>query len=89
MLVHNRCGYKPLRQNDYKAVINPGETEAPHAHIFKKASNIGGCFATALLIKSCGKQRSNDVSEKESGINNGDDRCFLWKKMKTDFKISR
>ena len=24
VLVHSRCGYKPLRQNDYKAVINPG-----------------------------------------------------------------
>ena len=31
-------------QNDYKAVINPGEMEAPHAHIFKKASNIGKLF---------------------------------------------
>lgn len=57
MLVHNRCGYKPLRQNDYKAVINPGEMEAPHAHIFKKASNIGRVFRDGTLDKSLAANR--------------------------------
>ena len=57
VLVHNRCGYKPLRQNDYKAVINPGEMEAPHAHIFKKASNIGRVFRDGTLDKSLAANR--------------------------------
>ena len=57
VLVHNRCGYKPLRQNDYKAVINPGKMEAPHAHIFKKASNIGRVFRDGTLDKSLAANR--------------------------------
>jgi len=56
VLVRNRCGYKPLRQNDYKA-INPGEMEAPHAHIFKKASNIGRVFRDGTLNKSLAANR--------------------------------
>ena len=52
-----QCGHKPLRQNDYKAVINPGEMEAPHAHIFKKASNIGRVFRDGTLNKSLAANR--------------------------------
>ena len=45
VLVHNKClGYKPIRENDYRAVINPGEIEAKHAHIFHKHNNLGRIF---------------------------------------------
>ena len=53
VLVHNDC-YKPLKDSgsDYRAVINPGEMEAPHAHIFKKNNNIGRVFSNGRMDKS-------------------------------------
>ena len=52
VLVHNSCDYKPLRDGDMRAVINPGELEAPHAHIFQKANNIGRVFSDGTMDAS-------------------------------------
>ena len=60
VLVHNKgCGgeYKPLKDGDYRAAINPGETEAPHAHIFKKSNNIGRIFLDERMDKSLKNNR--------------------------------
>ena len=51
ILVHNDC-YKPIRDGDMRATINPGELEAPHAHIFQKNNNIGRIFSNGKLDES-------------------------------------
>ena len=51
LLVHNSC-YQPIREGDFRAVINPGELEAPHAHIFQKANNIGRIFKNGKVDDS-------------------------------------
>ena len=60
VLVHNKgCGgeYKPLKDGDYRATINPGEIESPHAHIFKKSNNIGRIFLDESLDNSLKNNR--------------------------------
>ena len=52
ILVHNSCDYKPLRDGDMRAVINPGELESPHAHIFQKSNNIGRVFSNGTMDAS-------------------------------------
>ena len=44
ILVHNKNCYELIRDNDMRAVINSREKEKPHAHIFKKKTNIGRIF---------------------------------------------
>lgn len=60
--VHNRgCGkYEPFQPNGkdgYRATINANETEAPHAHIFKKKNNIGRVFRDGSVDVSLQKNR--------------------------------
>ena len=56
ILVHNSC-YEPIREGDFRAVINPGEMEAPHAHIFKKSKNIGRIFKNGKIDDSLKNNR--------------------------------
>ena len=58
VLVHNMCDYMPLRDGTMRAVINPGELEAPHAHIFEKANNIGRIFADGTMDASLAGNRN-------------------------------
>ena len=58
VLVHNRCDYKPLREGDMRAVINPGELEAPHAHIFQKSQYIGRIFSNGSMDTSLAGNRN-------------------------------
>ena len=57
VLVHNAgCGksnaFRPDGKEGYRAVVNSAETEAPHAHIFKKQNNIGRIFSDGSMDKS-------------------------------------
>ena len=63
LVVHNQnCSNQKnqhqIRDNDYRATINPGETERPHAHIFKKDTNVGRVFKDGKMDKSLSKNRS-------------------------------
>ena len=63
LVVHNQnCSNQKnqhqIRDNDYRATINLGETERPHAHIFKKDTNVGRVFKDGKMDKSLSKNRS-------------------------------
>ena len=51
--VHNDCQeYTPIREGKIRAVVNPGELERPHAHIFIKSTNVGRVFADGTMDRS-------------------------------------
>ena len=60
VLVHNMCAdsYEPIRDGDFRAVINPGEMEAPHAHIVYKSNNIGRIFRKGIIDDSLKNNRA-------------------------------
>ena len=62
ILVHNRnCGeYKPFRpegKDGYRVTINSGESELPHAHIYKKGQSVGRIFRNGKMDVSLSNNR--------------------------------
>ena len=73
--VHNNgCdNYKPFKpegKDGHRATINAGETEAPHAHIFKKKKSIGRIFKDGKMDASLSNNRDavNFVNKYKSQI---------------------